>query len=297
MIDLQANFGEPCNDFDPTTTDDEIQENCSCLGVPITDGIICEAPIQIGALPYLTTENTENFEDTYEPVDLPAFIDGAIGNPIPNFLEGNDAVYAYTAPQDGAIDIIVTDHGQFTGFFLFDGCPFENTLGGSMGFSTSAQLEVEELPVLAGVTYYIVVSSYSSQTTAYTLNIVEFGYDCITLSADFGDACDDGNPESENDIITADCECAGVIDYECDNLQANIGDACDDGNPTTENDVVGYDCFCAGTSIYDCELLEANIGDACDDGDDYTYNDTIDENCTCVGIFSPDRSKIHFTMG
>ncbi len=29
----------------------------------------------------------------------------------------------------------------------------------------------------------------------------------------------------------------------------NIGDACDDGDENTENDVLGEDCVCAGTPI------------------------------------------------
>ena len=49
----------------------------------------------------------------------------------------------------------------------------------------------------------------------------------------------------------------------------NIGDACDDGDAGTYNDVVDANCVCAGTP-YDCPNLMANIGDACDDGDPNT---------------------------
>src|SRR5690606_27056147 len=71
------------------------------------------------------------------------------------------------------------------------------------------------------------------------------------------------------------------------------GDACNDGNPDTENDVIGEDCECAGTPIaeeFDCPDLEANIGDVCNDGDDSTSNDMIIEDCSCAGtpIVTPD---------
>ena len=73
--------------------------------------------------------------------------------------------------------------------------------------------------------------------------------------------------------------------FDCDELQANIGDACDDGDDMTENDMIDENCECVGTPIitYDCPELEANFGDACDDGDDMTENDTINENCECEG--------------
>ncbi|MBS1937901.1 MAG: T9SS type A sorting domain-containing protein, partial [Bacteroidetes bacterium] len=64
--------------------------------------------------------------------------------------------------------------------------------------------------------------------------------------ANIGDACDDGNAHTVNDVITANCECVGTVVYDCPGLQANIGDACDDGNPNTDNDVVTAACVCEG---------------------------------------------------
>ena len=39
----------------------------------------------------------------------------------------------------------------------------------------------------------------------------------------------------------------GSDDFDCEALELNIGDSCDDGDSTTENDVVTADCECAGT--------------------------------------------------
>jgi len=66
-------------------------------------------------------------------------------------------------------------------------------------------------------------------------------------------------------------------------LEANIGDACDDGDPETENDVITADCACLGTVVYDCPVLEANIGDECDDDNPATIDDAITEDCICEG--------------
>ena len=67
-----------------------------------------------------------------------------------------------------------------------------------------------------------------------------------------GDPCNDFNPNTTNDVIQADCSCAGSLvgpTYNCPNLSANIGDSCNDGNPNTTNDVVQANCTCAGATI------------------------------------------------
>ncbi|MCB0790130.1 MAG: T9SS type A sorting domain-containing protein, partial [Flavobacteriales bacterium] len=97
-----------------------------------------------------------------------------------------------------------------------------------------------------------------------------------------GDACDDGDAGTYNDLVDANCVCAGTP-YDCPNLMANIGDACDDGDPNTTGDAVDANCVCTGTSVFDCPNLMANIGDACDDGDPFTTGDVVTANCTCEG--------------
>ncbi|MCW5900274.1 MAG: T9SS type A sorting domain-containing protein [Flavobacteriales bacterium] len=113
--------------------------------------------------------------------------------------------------------------------------------------------------------------------------------DCGCGNPEPGATCNDGDENTENDVITAGCECAGTPiepEFDCPLLEANIGDACDDLDENTENDTVNADCDCVGTPIepeFDCPLLEANIGDACDDLDENTENDTVNADCDCVG--------------
>ncbi len=75
----------------------------------------------------------------------------------------------------------------------------------------------------------------------------------------------------------------GAPIFDCPALEANIGDACDDNDANTENDVVNAGCVCAGTSIFDCPVLEANIGDACNDNNATTINDVVTASCVCAG--------------
>jgi hypothetical protein len=44
--------------------------------------------------------------------------------------------------------------------------------------------------------------------------------------------------------------------FDCPELETNIGDACDDQDETTDNDLVGEDCECAGTSTVSVETID-----------------------------------------
>ena len=46
----------------------------------------------------------------------------------------------------------------------------------------------------------------------------------------------------------SDCDLSGPT-FDCPALGANIGDACDDGDSNTENDMVQSNCTCSGTPI------------------------------------------------
>ena len=86
-----------------------------------------------------------------------------------------------------------------------------------------------------------------------------------SIPTDEGVTCDDGNANTENDVILVDgCTCEGTlidndndgspITEDCDDndpsVPATVGSACDDGNPNTENDVYLVDgCTCEGSPI------------------------------------------------
>ncbi|MFK8009523.1 MAG: peroxidase family protein [Saprospiraceae bacterium] len=147
-----------------------------------------------------------------------------------------------------------------------------------------------------------------------------------------GTACNDGNANTENDVVTADgCNCMGTIinlclangdvdtdgDGVCDNDDCQINDpfypatpgtTCNDGDANTENDVVTADgCDCEGIAINpclaaggidsdgdgvcddeDCQPFNGNLptlpGTPCDDGMANTMNDVIAaDGCSCAG--------------
>ncbi len=111
---------------------------------------------------------------------------------------------------------------------------------------------------------------------------------CPTLSGLIGDVCNDNNPNTSGDVITANCVCAGVAANDCLGVPggpAQPGTSCDDGLATTGNDTWSANCVCAGQLI-DCLGVaggSALPGTSCDDGLATTGNDTWSANCVCAG--------------
>jgi len=123
-------------------------------------------------------------------------------------------------------------------------------------------------------------NSYCAYEITYDINGNCTDYDCPSLSLNFGNTCDDGNPNTSEDIVLEDCTCLGV--YDCPVFMANIGDSCMDGDDCTESDVYNSNCECVGTPIDSpacnpCELTDQDCDDNCD-----LTNDSVDEEeCEC----------------
>lgn len=121
---------------------------------------------------------------------------------------------------------------------------------------------------------------FSLDITSFTCDDVDLSPITVTLTV----TDEAGNSTECTSQVTVN---PGVNCYDCSELTADIGDACDDEDPNTENDIVTEECDCIGTSIFDCPILEANIGDSCDDDDSNTENDVITSECNCEGTEIP----------
>src|SRR5690606_29770333 len=131
-------------------------------------GATCAAPIEITSLPYSTTDNTAGYGDDYSGSP------GASGCGTTNsYLEGDDVVYAYTAPADGVISIDATNLGDFAGAFVYESCDDigVNCIAGGTGNGTNP-ISMPIINVTAGTTYYVVISTWAApQSTPYTLTV------------------------------------------------------------------------------------------------------------------------------
>ncbi len=123
---------------------------------------------------------------------------------------------------------------------------------------------------------------------------VTAAFQCPGLNANIGDACDDGNANTSNDSVTADCICVGTLDGDCVpapypnndpvylQVISNSPTCCStDWNTACESEYTTLAAF-------DCLALQANIGDSCDDGNTNTANDVVSSNCNCAGVLTTD---------
>ncbi|NLA25641.1 MAG: T9SS type A sorting domain-containing protein [Bacteroidales bacterium] len=166
-----------------------------------TGGFTCADPIQINSLPFYHEGNTSEYGNNYSSSDVPSVAPGAItnGTGAENYLDGNEVVYSFTSTTDCNISISTTNYDDWVGLWAFTGCPFTSTVGYHTS-TTGATRSIPNLPVTAGLTYYIVISSWDSQlqSTDFTINIT--GNNCEFEEEE--PTCDAPTNLSVSDITT-----------------------------------------------------------------------------------------------
>ena len=136
-------------------------------------GSSCDDPLTVEAMPFSDSGNTSTYGNNYTSSDVPTVASGAIteGTGSTSYLNGDDVVYSYTAGANGTISISTTNDNDWVGLWVFTGCPFTSTVGYHTATGGTTR-SIPNLPVVAGETYYIVISTWPApQSTAYTISI------------------------------------------------------------------------------------------------------------------------------
>ncbi len=277
--------GTPCDDGNPQTQNDVEDGNCNCAGTPVTTAS-CE----------LITNGT--FDSDLSPWNIWggsasanygwAYISGL-------WPPGNnpwDAGFSHSNLQ--------IQQGK-TYKITFDAYGANRNIDVRVGLSVAPYTLFH---------YETVSVNWSSQTYNMTFTMTEptstvgsldfyfggisgdVGLDNISLEEvdcteqppqcpPAGTPCDDGNPQTQNDVEDGNCNCAG----QC----PPAGTPCDDDNPQTQNDVEDGNCHCEG----ECP----SAGMPCDDGNPQTQNDVEDGNCNCAGTAIPTTNCELITNG
>ncbi len=180
---LPAHPGTLCDDGNPLTIDDVIQsDSCSCVGVPGGGGPDCSTDIDIMV-------------------------------------------------EAGKITVTGLDGAPVTSLQIFNSA-------WATSFQCAGNCNPMEMVNLPAGTYYVFVRYFN----AAWLPICE-RQETITVPPGNG-PCDNDGGDVDGDGICANQDCNDLNP----NLPANPGTACDDGDPNTTNDVIQSDgCSCAGT--------------------------------------------------
>ncbi|REG85946.1 T9SS type A sorting domain-containing protein [Winogradskyella sediminis] len=178
--------------WDGTTNISGVLTVSERLSVPGDD---CANPIVIGTLPYNTTDDTINYSNAFGNGDSSCNS---------YYLSGNDVVYTYTPSEDKNINFELSNLTEsWTAIHVLDSCPTdeEATCVAFSGNTGSTDRVIENIDVLNGTTYYIVVSIWASPDSfGYTLDITENS--CTNATATYS--------------VVSDCDVSGGFNIEVD---------------------------------------------------------------------------------
>jgi len=296
--------GDPCDDGLASTENDAIGSDCNCSGILVVEG--CISPV---ACNYDSDATVDNGTCVF-PGD-----DCNDGDPstINDIIDSECICAGFPmADVDGCTEtnacnfnpLATIDNGSC--YFVGDAC--------SDGIAVTVNDQYNDDCVCQGEIIMDVFGCMDATACNYEVTATIDNGSCLYT----GDACDDGNPETIDDVIVADCYCEGqivtvlgcTVTSACNyNAAATIedgscifpGESCDDGNSSTENDVLNAECLCEGTTIVNIEgCIDATacnyevtatidsgdclyVGDPCDDGVAATTGDVIVADCYCEG--------------
>ncbi|MFT6783772.1 MAG: hypothetical protein ACJA1A_003713, partial [Saprospiraceae bacterium] len=228
-------IGNSCDDGDACTTNDVIDANCNCAGTfadTDNDGVCDADDICPGGDDNIDTDND----------GTPDFCDNCDGTTIGNSCDDGDA-----CTTDDVIDANCNCAGTFADADNDGVCDADDICpGGDDNIDTD-----------------------NDGTPDFCDNC-----DGTTI----GNSCDDGDACTTNDVIDANCNCAGTFADADNDGVCDADDICPGGDDNIDTDNDGTPDFCDN-----CD--QSTIGNSCDDGDACTTNDIIDANCNCAGSF------------
>jgi len=245
--------GQPCDDGNPNTINDQYDENCICIGV-IVQPQNCTTPINVALNKAVTQDGTQNNQFATYAVD---------GNTVGEWNAQTqtdwklnawwevDLQQAYDISTINVWNVQNENSIEMNNFVVFvSDNPFSSK---DLGVTFSQQ----------GVTAYTIAGEAgypSALSIDRTGRYVRVQFNNKTGFIILGEVEVLGCPPTD------DCP--------------NVGQDCDDGNPNTINDKINENCICIGIPDTGCQMQ----GMPCDDRNPNTIDDRYDANCNCVGV-------------
>jgi len=227
--------------------------------VELEDDSDCDNPFVIDAndLPYSFLDgNTILYGNNFDSGDRPGIANVQVGDGTGSaiYLTGFDVVFELKPDRDMLVDIELTGGQGWVSLWLFEDCPFTETVAYHTATTVGDRL-LPEIELTDGVEYYIVVASWLTQTptTTFELFVNEL-------------ACELECPE-DLEVSTDSGECGAdiAIDYP------ELGEYCPDldFNDFLEN---SFNNDPNASGFYPVGTTEVT----------YTYSDTLGQEFTCT---------------
>lgn len=146
-----------------------------------SDGADCDNPHEILSLPYLHSDNTNNYPNLYSGTP------GSTCGVDQDYLSGHEVIYEYTADKDDFIRLQLKDlNDYYAGLFVYESCTDigERCVASAVAGASKDDIQILDFEVEENETYYIVVSSWLTSQIDYTLEVKSF--DCSDLEAPRG---------------------------------------------------------------------------------------------------------------
>jgi uncharacterized repeat protein (TIGR01451 family) len=155
-------------------------------------GQVCESAIQITSIPYFTNDTTGNYGDDYS--GSPGSTGCGTQSP---YLNGDDVVYAFTATDNIPVTITMTPTSIWSGIFVYNSCANVGVSCVANAYGSNTLPRVIVLPVTAGQTYYVVISTWgttaATQSVGYNLTVVKNSCTNFTSTFAMVPDCANGN--------------------------------------------------------------------------------------------------------
>lgn len=239
-IDVNGSYSPynvPCDDNNPETINDVLDENCVCKGTAIS----CDT-----MLPYRHWESCKMASENKVLCNL-SILDKICGEmlttisadpkpdplcPLEGGLAHNMSWIAFVA-EEGSYEIVVTPSncvpgtGGQTGaqIGVYTDCSFTETVICNAPCDTNP-VTIPDSLLIPGKTYYLFIDGCAQ-------SVCDFKIDVIGTYTSKDVPCDDGNPETVNDRYDENCECKGELINATD--QENLDIIQIFPNPTNEN--------------------------------------------------------------
>lgn len=277
FCDGEKQVGAPCDDGDPNTTNDKIQEDCSCGGCTL---------IQIALDTTICTTDTLRVEG------VEFYLDNPDGRVTVLTEEGCDSTISVNLSFEECGDFCST----LSHDFLINDLPVDFTYylcQGEEEVMVSSSLAGEENISLSGIDFtspigvgeHLLTVEYTGDGTCAIFDTLRISsYDTLSLFTSNSFTCD-----SAFVVLTVEQAIEGISSIKW----SSGGD-----NDTIQISEVGSYAVTV-TDLDGCEFISnifvdnESIGAPCDDNDPTTDNDIIQEDCTCKGeLIEEDPSAI-----